>query len=85
MFHNPRTNHVEININEALNQVPFCFYRSSMIAIFPIGPFPILPLIELLPRPARNQLNRFRDDISVAIVPDQKMDMLCGRNIVEDA
>ena len=30
-----------------------CFYRRRMIAIFPVGAFSILPLIEFLPGPTR--------------------------------
>jgi hypothetical protein len=47
-----------------------------MIAILPVGPFPILPLIKFLSGPGRNQLNRFWNDIFAAIFPDQKMDMI---------
>jgi hypothetical protein len=80
MLYNPSTHHIEININKTLHQIPVCFYRGSMIAIFPISTFSILPLIELMSRPARNHLNQFRYDISVSIIPDQKIELEASYN-----
>jgi hypothetical protein len=60
-----------------------CFYRRGMITIFPLRPFPILPLIKLLPSPSGYQLNGIGDDISIVIVSDKKMNMVGGHHVVE--
>jgi hypothetical protein len=48
-----------------------------MIPVFPVSPFPLLPLIEFLSRPSGDQLNRFGDDTFIAIASYKKMNMLC--------
>ena len=85
MLHNTATNHVEIDVNEALDQVLVGFNRSRMVAIFPVRPFPTLPLIELLPCSSRDQLDRVRDRVPVSVVLDKKMDMVGGDRVIENA
>jgi hypothetical protein len=62
-----------------------CFYRRRMIAIFPVGTFSTLPLIEFLSGPARYQLNGFGYHVSMAIVPDEEMNMVGSYRITEHA
>jgi hypothetical protein len=45
MGHNASSNHVQIDINHALNQMRIRLYCRSMITIFPKGTLTILPLI----------------------------------------
>ena len=66
------TYHIGVDVDLTACQMIAALYSGCMITVFPVGPFPILPLIELLPSPGRNQLNRFWDDISTAIVSDKK-------------
>jgi hypothetical protein len=49
--------YVEINVNKALNPMFIRINGCCMIAVFSVCPFSSLPLIELLSRPGRNQLN----------------------------
>jgi hypothetical protein len=83
MRDHPSTNHVEVNVKKTLNQMLVCFYRRRMISILPIGPFPLLPLIEFLPSPSGDQLNRIGDDVSIAIVSDKKMNMVGCHHVVQ--
>ena len=46
------------------------FYSGRMVTVFPIGPFPVFPLVELLPDSSRYQLYRPWDDIPVATVSE---------------
>jgi hypothetical protein len=44
-----------------------------MIPIFPVCLLSLLALVEFLPRPSSDQLNRIRDDISFTAVFDEKV------------
>ena len=83
--YNAGSNHIEVHINKALNQMTACFNCRRMITVFPESAFPILPLIKLLGCSSRNQLNRFRNYISAAVVPDEEMDMIGCNRIIEHA
>jgi hypothetical protein len=83
VLYNPSANHVQVYVNEALNQMPISFHRRRMVTVFPVRPFPVLPLIKLLPSPSGDQLNRIGDDISLAVVSDKKMNMVGGHHVVE--
>jgi hypothetical protein len=83
MLDYPCAYYSEINVNQALSQMLACFYRRRMIPVFPEGPVPVLFLVEFLPCSPRDQLNRFRDDLSAAIVPDEEMDVVGGNHIIE--
>jgi len=67
MPNNSRTNHIEVNVNKTLKQMFVCFYRRRVIAIFPVGTFSTLPLIEFLAGPARYQLNGFGYRVSMEL------------------
>jgi hypothetical protein len=54
-----------------------------MITIVPVHHLPGLPVTEVLPSPSDDQLNRIRDDISIATVPDKKMALVGGHHILE--
>jgi hypothetical protein len=56
-----------------------------MITIFPVSPLPILPLIEFLPGPPSDQLDRIRDYVSFTIVSDKEVDVVGGHHVVEHA
>lgn len=56
-----------------------------MIPVFPIRPFPVLPLIELLPCPSGDELNRVGDDVCFAVVSYQKVDVIGGHHVVQNA
>jgi glutaredoxin-related protein len=83
--YDPRANHIEIDIEEALNQVAVCFHSRRMITILPVCPLPILSLIELLSSPSCNELNGISDYVSFPIVFYKKVDMVGGHHIVEHA
>jgi hypothetical protein len=76
MGDNARSNHVQIDINHALNQMGIRLYCRSMITILPKGTLPILPLIVFLACSPRNQLHRLRYDLLPFIIPDNKMNMI---------
>ena len=83
--YDPCANHLEIDIEEALNQVAACFHSRRMITIFPVCPLPILPLIEFLSRPSCHQLNGVRNDLPPTLVSDKKVDGVGGHHRVEQA
>jgi len=83
--YDPCTNHIEIDIEEALNQVAACFHSRRMITIFPVCPLPILPLIIFLTSPSCNQLNGIRDYVSFAVVSDKEVDVVGRHHVVEHA
>ncbi len=70
------TNHIEANGNKTLEQMAGCFHSRRMTAIFPVGAFSILPLVEFLPGPARYQLDGFGYHVSVTLNSDKEMDMV---------
>ena len=73
------TNHIQVDVNETLDQVLIRFNGRGMIAIFPVCPFAALPLVEFLPRPACDQLDRLWYYIPFAVIPDQEVYMV-GRD-----
>ena len=83
MTYDPRANHIEIDIEEALNQVAVCFHCGSMITIFPVSPLSFLPLIEFLTNPSCNQLNGIRDYVSFAVVSGKEVDVVGRHHGVE--
>lgn len=85
MAYDPRANHIEIDIEEAWNQVAVRLHRRRMITIFPVCPLPILPLIEFLTGPSRNQLNGIGDYVSSPVVSDKKVDVIGRHHVVEHA
>ncbi len=76
MGYNPRSNHIQININQALDRVNSTFNVSGMVPVFPEGPFPYFPLVVLLSNPAGYQLNRFWNDLLIFISYNQKVDVI---------
>jgi hypothetical protein len=55
-----------------------------MIAIFPKGPFPILPPVVFLARPPCDQLHRLGDNLSLPAVLDKKVNMIRCHRIIQD-
>ncbi len=84
MCYHAGSNHVEIDINKAADQVLISFNSCSMIAVFPEGSLSILALIEFLGRSPGYQLKAFWEDIRPAI-DHQQMDMIGGDHIVENS
>jgi hypothetical protein len=76
MGYSPCTNHVQININQALNQMGIRLYGRSVISIFPKGSLTVLPLIVFLTCPARDQLHRFWYNPLSLIIPYHQMNMV---------
>jgi hypothetical protein len=65
--------------------MPASFNRRRMIAVFPISALPFLSQIKFLPGSSGYQLYRFGDNIPIAIIPDDKMDMIGCDCIIEHA
>jgi hypothetical protein len=59
------------------------FNCRRMIAIFPVGSFPALSLIELLSRPSSNQLDGSGYYVSATIIPDKKVNVIRGHRVIE--
>ena len=74
---------MKIHIEKTLNQMTARFYCCRVITIFPVCPFPVLPLIKLLPGPPGNQLDRVWDDISFANISDEEVNVIRGHHVVE--
>jgi hypothetical protein len=68
MVNNPCSNHIQIDIGHASDEMFAIFNRCGMVTVFPEGTFAIFPLIEFLAGTACYQLQRPWQDISVASV-----------------
>jgi hypothetical protein len=53
-----------------------------MVTIFPISPFAAFPLIEFLPAPSCYQLHRPWNDIPIAMISKQNVDVVRGHHVV---
>jgi hypothetical protein len=63
--------------------MPIRFNRCRMITVFPVGTYSTLSQIEFLPRPSRNQLDRFGYYVSITIYPGKlslRNPALCGKD-----
>jgi hypothetical protein len=76
MGYDPRTNHVQININQALNQMGIRLYGRRVITIFPESSLAAFPLIIFLTCPARDQLHRLWYNPLSIIIPYHQMNMV---------
>jgi hypothetical protein len=82
MDYHTGTDHVEIDINKAADQVLVSLNSSVMITVFPERSFSYFALIEFLSGSPGNQLKTFGDYIRPAI-EDQQMDMIRGDRVVK--
>jgi hypothetical protein len=71
MLHNSRPNHVKIDINETASQMITCFYSCRVVPIFPESSFSLFSQIKFLGGSTGNQLDRFRERVAAAVVPDK--------------
>ena len=69
-------NHIQIDINQALDQMNSTINRSGMVPIFPECPFASFSLVIFLTGPAGYQLNRSWNDLLIFISHNQKVDMI---------
>jgi hypothetical protein len=68
--------HIQIDINQALNQMNSAINCGGMIPIFPERPFASFSLVILLAGPAGYQLNRPWNDLLIFISHNQKVDVI---------
>jgi hypothetical protein len=76
MIHNTRPNHVQININQALDQMGIHLHGGGMITIFPKGALATFSLIIFLACPACNQLHGLGYDLFSFCIPYDEMNMV---------
>jgi hypothetical protein len=76
MTHHTGTHHVGFDIDHAPCQMFSSFHGSSMIAVLPIGSSSIFPLVVFLTYSSRNQLHRFGDDVSLARIDNEQVDVV---------
>ena len=69
-------------VMKALNEMAFRFHSGRMISIFPERLLLILPMIVFLSRSPRDQMGRFRNDLSFADISGQKLDMVRTHHVV---
>jgi hypothetical protein len=84
MIHNAGANHVQIDVNQALQQVFARFDRCRVIPILSKCAFAAFPLVVFLSRTTRDQLNRSRNRISFTIIHNQQVDMIRSRHKVQN-
>ena len=76
MIDNSGTNHVQIDVGTATEIMTPILDGSCMIAVFPKCSLAILPLIELLACPASDQLHKFGNDVTTAIVGHKQVNVV---------
>ena len=62
MAHHAGTYHVQIHVDQALDEMLVGLLSRCLIAILPKGPFAFLPRVVFLTRSSRNELHGSRDD-----------------------
>jgi hypothetical protein len=76
MIHNTRPNHIQIDINQTLDQMGIYLHSGSMITIFPKSTPAFFSLIIFLACPARNQLHGLGYDLFALCIPYDEMNMV---------
>ena len=84
MADNTSTNHVQIDVSTAAEKMIPVFDGSCMIAVFPESPITVIPLIEFLASPAGDQLHGSGNDITMANVGHEQMDVVGSYHVIED-
>jgi hypothetical protein len=72
------TDHVQIHIDQALDEVTVCFNSRCMVAILPKSAFAFLPPVVFLTGSSRNELHGSRNDLPLSTVKHQKMDVIAS-------
>ena len=84
MIYNSGPDHIEINIHKTANKMDTMLHGSSVVSVFPKGPFATLPVIVLLTSPARNKLYRLRDHFVAPAIKYEEVDMVRSHHIVQN-
>ena len=77
-------NRVKIDIYDTTEKMLSCFYCCCVVSILPKCSLSILPLIVFLPRSTCDELYGSRNDLSITIVGDKKVNVVGGDHIVQD-
>jgi len=76
MIDDPGTNHIQIYVKEASNQVFFRIDGCGMITILPKSTVPFFPPVICLGRSTGDKLNRFWNNLSVVAPVYQEVNVI---------
>jgi hypothetical protein len=84
MVNDTGTHHVQIDVGTATKKMFPIFDSRRVITILPEGPITILPPIEFLAGPTGDQLHGFWNDVTIAIVGHEQVNVAGGDHVIQD-
>ena len=76
MVDNAGTNHIQIDVNQTLQQMLSGFDGSGMVSIFPESPFAFFPLVVFLCCSSCDQSNRLGNNTIFTVILYDYMDVI---------
>jgi hypothetical protein len=84
VFHRSSSDHIQVNVDDTLNQMPTRLDCRCVIAVFPKGASSVFSPVVSLSGTARQKLNTLRDDLTAVPVINEKMHVVGSDGVIED-